>query len=369
MKMDFDKIYEAANGVAPKKIYDDATLDERIAKNNRWTRWTSRGGPLGPGVESVLKKAEVEAAVAYGDPLIQNDDGSANVPGQVKIIEDAKAGNRVAMNYVWLQMQDIVLDKFWHNRIGASDKRRRRMGHNQEVWNEWLTTAWADLTSPPHQAISPEVAGISALDGFHLEKSAPFAAFSNLARRFSFLLGNSAVVMNDAEHRKGAKGTPFTDETDEDRRGTTVLEYDPKYMDAKQSEKEDQHKSTEDEAFERIFRDSKEAEGFFEAFTDIMEDDRSKEKGPEGTSVLEPFLYFIGEPISEDGSGKHEYAKNLGALFGRYPKKDNPVLYKYVKRVFPEMLEEWGIDMEEFLKYANDQDSNARMRRIVKKYL
>jgi hypothetical protein len=356
--MNFEKIREAARAA---KVYDDTTLNDRILKNNKWTKWTSRGGPLGPGVESVLSKSDINEALSYGDKLIQNDDGTPNVDGQVKIITDAKAGNRTAINYVWLQMQDVILDKFWHNRIGASDKRRRRMGHNQEVWNEWLTLCWADLSAPPHSAVSPEVAGISALDGFHLEKSAPFAAFSNLATRFGFLLRNAASVINDEEHRKGAKGTPFSDDGD-----ASVLEYDAKYMDSKQSEEGSHAKSTEDEVFESIFRDSKEAEGFFEAFTDIVSSDKSQAKAPAGTKMLEPFLYFLGEPFSSDETGHSDYAKNLGDLFKRYPKEDNSALYKYVKYTFPTLLEEWGISMEEFLSYANDQTTNERLRKIVK---
>jgi hypothetical protein len=373
--MNFLRIAEAARVVAPKD-YDDATLDDRIAKNNKWQRWTSRGGPLGPGVESTISAADLKAAVAYGDPLIQNDNGTPNIDGQVKIIADAKAGNTNATNYIWLQMQDVILDKFWHKRIGSSDKRRRRMGHNPDVWDEWLTTAWADLMSPPHQNISPEISGISALDGFHLEKSAPFAAFSNLAKRYGFLLSNSAAVMNTNDHRKGATGTPFLDDEEESettgkkkKQEPSVVSYDPKFMDAKKEEVGDHKNDTEDAVFEEIFRSSQDAEGFFEAIEDIVNDVASQTKGPAGTKMLEPFLYFVGEPMGKDESGLEVHAKTLGQLFKKFPEKDGSALYKYVKYTFPKMLKEWGINMEEFLKYANDDVTNARIRKIIKKAL
>jgi hypothetical protein len=359
------------------KEYDNSTLDQRIEQHNRWKRWESRGGPLGPGVESILSKAEVAEAVAYGDPLIRTDDDKPNIDGQVEILTNAKKLYKPAVNYLWLQMQDVILDKFWHNRVGQSDKRRRRMGHNSEVWTEWLTACYATLQNPMGHndgLIELGVPGVSALEGFDLAKSAPFAAFSNFAKtRYGLMLKNTANTINYFEYMKGMTKVPFMSNDNEvnaakakKRIEPKVLEYDPKYMDAAQQKEDGISDPTADAAFEAVFQNSEETDQFFEEFKDVLNDAKGIKTKGSGIEMLEAFLYLIDDEMGVEKDGKKTVAEKWGDVLDNFPQEDRKEIQNMLRYKFPDILAENGMDMKTFLKYATDSVTGKRMAKLIR---
>jgi hypothetical protein len=360
------------------KVYDDSTLSKRIADNNKWKPWVSSGWKDGPGVESIFTPAEVTSACTYGDALVVNPDGSANIAGQKQIVIDAKAGKPEAMRYLFLIFQDVTLAKFWGQRIGSSKARRSMMGNDPEVWEDWLTIAWIDLTKQPHVSIL-YTCGKSALDGFDVNKSADFACLSNLANRYGFLLTNSAGHINDDERRHGMKGSPFmsSDDIDEETgkkvdNKPSVISYDPAYMDAKaendQSAEIGPEDPTVDEAYERIYHSAAENEAFFAALKDALADPRSKQVGKDGMKLLTPLLYLIGEPLNQDSDGVYEYAKKWDDTFRNDESpRDRKAAIKLCKHDFPkQVLPDEGIEWEDFEKHVRNNDDNKRIRKMLK---
>jgi hypothetical protein len=367
--------------------------NKKLTKYNKWSKWETHGGPTGPGVESILNKFQLEKALAYGDPLIEIkfSRGKYNASGQIQIIKDAQQRKEEAMFYLWLQFQDVILKRWWGNRIGQNEKRKRKLGHNENLWQEWISICWADLFNLPHYFKAKEIAGVSALDGFDVKKGEPVAALSNLANRFGLLLGNSASALNEDEVTKGMTKTPFyTNEELEEKEYSEGIQYkdrrwngkavrwytakentDPDYQEYMEKKQEEGHlvyegfhqKSTEEEAFENILRNSKETETFLKKFEFAFSSSEIVKGIP---NIYQALLYAFGEPLKENEKGVDVVANTLTDICKIFPKKDSFKIKSFLNSL-PDFLTSFGIYNEDFMKYSKDHIIMSKMKDILKK--
>jgi hypothetical protein len=349
-----------------KKIFEDKetyNYTQRVIEKSTWKKWKPHYvGNVGLlGIESVLTPKEITEATAYGDPLIELkvERGKLNSSGQIKIIEDAKARKPEAMNYLWLQFQNITRKGIFP-KLGSLADRKKEKNYDKDIWTDWLGIAWADLFNKDNIMPAKEIAGVSALDGFELGRSEPGAALNNLANRFALLLKNSADMLWTDEITKGLTKVP----------GDTV-------KDIKQVKLDDHNiinnklpvenisketslytdLSNESQEFENIYKSSKEINTFLTRFKNSLNSQPFNVKLSNGDKISKSLIYLLGE--------QDNISNSISDIQRKFEKKDSSKIREFLSNL-PSLLKDFNIDKEDFLMYAEDEVVLNKMKNLIK---
>jgi len=185
---------------------------------------------------------------------------------QKKIFQAASAGDKSAINYIWLKVSDVVYKSFWKSYLGPDPNARRRR-IEQGAFYDWAAIAYETLTHGNKDYTDTK----GALETFKPDKYQSGDMFKNFEIYFWNKLRNSSKESNYNDTTSGVTGTPGIKKgvrsAQSGGKALQVGEYDPTYMDSRQETSD-----TSDPTFDNFMEDD-DVKTFIDQWKDFVKDE------------------------------------------------------------------------------------------------